>query len=107
MDVRAAALTEPEATALHALDLASRTLARPIPECNALVIGGGAIGLLTALLLRSYGAREIWMAETNALRRSAAQRAVPVRAYGPLAPRARRCLGASRWISPAVVQPAR
>lgn len=85
MDVRAAALTEPAATALHALNLAARALVRPIPECAVLVIGGGAIGLLTALLLRSYGAREVWMAETNALRRAAALRAVPVRAFDPIA----------------------
>ncbi|HEX5628258.1 MAG TPA: alcohol dehydrogenase catalytic domain-containing protein, partial [Usitatibacteraceae bacterium] len=85
MDVRAAALTEPAATALHAVNLASRALARPIPECAVLVIGGGAIGLLAALLLRSYGARTIWMAETNALRRESARRAVTVNEYDPLA----------------------
>ncbi|MGE0358121.1 MAG: alcohol dehydrogenase catalytic domain-containing protein [Burkholderiales bacterium] len=86
MDIRAAALTEPAATAVHALALASKALVRPVPECSVLVIGGGAIGLLTALLLRSYGVREPWLAETNALRRSAAQLAAAVRAYDPLAP---------------------
>src|SRR6478735_4413145 len=39
MSARAAALTEPAATALHALNAASRVLARPLPECAVLVIG--------------------------------------------------------------------
>ncbi|HQY47202.1 MAG TPA: alcohol dehydrogenase catalytic domain-containing protein [Usitatibacteraceae bacterium] len=85
MGAREAALTEPAATALHALNLASRALVRPVPECAVLVIGGGAIGLLTALLLRTWGARRIHLAETNALRRDAARRAAAVEAFDPLA----------------------
>jgi 2-desacetyl-2-hydroxyethyl bacteriochlorophyllide A dehydrogenase len=83
MPERAAALTEPAATALHALNTAMRSLARPIPESTALVIGGGAIGLLTALLLRSYGCRDVRLAETNALRRASAARAAGCEAFDP------------------------
>ena len=50
-----AALTEPAATSLHALHLAERALHRPVSEGRALVIGGGSVGLLAALLLRSHG----------------------------------------------------
>jgi alcohol dehydrogenase len=75
MSARAAALTEPAATAVHAINVAMRALTRPLPECNALVIGGGAIGLLSALLLRSCGCRHVRIAETNALRRESAARA--------------------------------
>jgi alcohol dehydrogenase len=75
MSARAAALTEPAATALHALNLAMRALARPLPEARLLVIGGGAVGLLSALLARSYGCRDVTLVETNPLRRAAAQRA--------------------------------
>jgi 2-desacetyl-2-hydroxyethyl bacteriochlorophyllide A dehydrogenase len=71
LSTRAAALTEPAATALHAIALAARALHRPLPETTTLVIGGGAIGMLAALLLRSYGAR-VMLAETNALRRESA-----------------------------------
>ncbi len=85
MDARRAALTEPAATALHAVNLAMRALVRPLPEANVLVIGGGAIGLLTALLLSRYGARQIHLAETNALRRESAQAAVAARVFDPLA----------------------
>ncbi|MEO8136948.1 MAG: galactitol-1-phosphate 5-dehydrogenase [Betaproteobacteria bacterium] len=65
-----AALTEPAATALHAINLSLRALPRPLPECRTLVIGGGAIGMLCALLLRSYGVREVVLGETNPLRRA-------------------------------------
>jgi len=44
-----ASLTEPTATALHALNLARIQSSRPLAELKALVIGGGAVGLLAAL----------------------------------------------------------
>jgi len=83
MSARAAALTEPAATALHALNAAARALARPLPECEALVLGGGAIGLLVALLLRSYGCRHVRLAEINELRRESAHRAAGCSTYDP------------------------
>lgn len=66
------ALTEPAATVLHAVNAAARAAHRPLAEGSALVLGGGAIGLLTALLLRARGVREVWLAETNPLRRETA-----------------------------------
>ncbi len=69
MSVVHAALTEPAATALHAINMSMKALARPLPETRTLVIGGGAIGMLAALLLKSYGCRDIVVAETNPLRR--------------------------------------
>lgn len=65
-----AALAEPAATALHAINVSMRALQRPLPECRTLVLGGGAIGMLCALLLRSYGAREVVVGEINPLRRA-------------------------------------
>jgi alcohol dehydrogenase len=85
MSARAAALTEPAATALHAINTATRLLVRPIPECRALVIGGGAIGLLASLLLRHYGCRHVSVAETNALRRDSAQHAGAGHVFDPVA----------------------
>ena len=75
MSTRAAALTEPAATALHAINIAARTLVRPLPECRVLVLGGGAIGMLSALLLTNYGVRHVTVAETNRLRRDSVARA--------------------------------
>ena len=75
MSLRAAAVTEPAATALHAINLSMKSLVRPLPECRVLVLGGGAIGMLSALLLRHYGVRHVTVAETNALRRTSVEAA--------------------------------
>ncbi len=75
MEPSAAALTEPCATAWHALTLAARAAWRPVPECRALVIGGGSVGLLGALILKAWGARAVRLAETNGLRRDTASEA--------------------------------
>jgi len=78
-----AAVTEPAATALHALNLSMRALARPLPECSMLILGGGAIGMLAALLARHYGCRDLVVAETNPLRRASLERAAGCRTYDP------------------------
>ena len=77
------ALTEPAATALHAMNLAARALTRPLSEARVLVIGGGAVGLLTALLLASYGCRGTELAETNPLRRRSVADTGAARAFDP------------------------
>ncbi len=75
MDPVTAALTEPTATALHALHLGARVLPRPYPELRALVIGAGSIGLLIALLLKQHGCRRVEIGDTNPLRRRTAEAA--------------------------------
>ncbi len=84
MDASVAALTEPCATAWHALSLAARAAWRPIGDLRTLVIGGGSVGLLGALILKSWGAREVRIAETNPLRRKTAG-AAGLDAFDPLA----------------------
>ena len=76
MDPRRAALTEPAATALHALTMARRALQPALEETSALVLGGGSIGLLCALFLRAWGCREIRLGDPNALRRQTAAAAL-------------------------------
>jgi len=83
MDARAAALTEPAATAVHAINLSMKSLVRPLPECRVLVLGGGAIGMLAALLLRHYGVRHVAVAETNPLRRASVEKASGAATYDP------------------------
>lgn len=74
MSAAAAALTEPAATAWHAINLSMRALQRPLHECRVLVIGGGAIGMLSALLLGHLGSLAVVVSEPNALRRDAVAR---------------------------------
>ncbi len=85
LSTRAAALTEPAATAWHAIELSMRVLARPLHECRVLVIGGGAIGLLAALLLRHLGAAALTVSEANPLRRDAVARHVGCATLDPRA----------------------
>jgi alcohol dehydrogenase len=80
---RSAALTEPAATAWHAINLTMRALARPIHERRVLVIGGGAIGMLAALLLRHLGVDRVALAELNPLRREAASKHARCEAIDP------------------------
>ncbi len=67
-----AALTEPAATALHAVHLAARAAPRPLADGRALVIGGGSVGLFAALFLLDQGVDRLALAETNPLRRQTA-----------------------------------
>jgi 2-desacetyl-2-hydroxyethyl bacteriochlorophyllide A dehydrogenase len=78
-----AALTEPAATALHAINMSMKAFARPIPENRVLVIGGGAIGMLSALLLKNYGCRDLVVAETNPLRRQSIELHTKAETYDP------------------------
>ena len=85
MPAVAAALTEPAATAWHAVNMSIRVLARPLHECRALVIGGGAIGMLAALLLKRLGVEMLTVTEPNTLRRETLAREVGCEAIDPRA----------------------
>jgi alcohol dehydrogenase len=85
MDPAHAALTEPAATAVHAVNLAAKVAHRPISESRALVIGGGSVGLFAAMALKDQGASEICLAETNPLRRRTVESAGVCRVIDPIA----------------------
>ena len=85
MPALTAALTEPAATAWHAINLSLRALVRPLHECRVFVIGGGAIGMLAALLLRHGGVRQLVVAELNPRRRASLAQAVRCEAIDPRA----------------------
>ncbi len=82
-DMVKASLAEPAACALHALNKARILSPRPLAELRTLVIGGGAIGMLSALLLMSYGCRQVTVAETNRLRRKTVAGAVDCAVHDP------------------------
>jgi alcohol dehydrogenase len=82
-DMVKASLAEPAACALHTLNRAQLHSQRPLAELRALVIGGGAIGMLSTLLLTSYGCRQVTVAETNKLRQAMVSRATGCTVHDP------------------------
>jgi len=84
LDFHEAALAEPLACAVHAVRLGI-DLADDNRDAEVVVLGGGAIGLLGALVFSAYGYSRIRVAETNPLRRSMLEKAGPIVAYDPLA----------------------
>lgn len=83
LDPVAVALVEPIATPLHGINRALPMLARPISEAKCLVLGGGAIGFIAALLLRRYGVDDLTLSEPNAGRRAIAGRYARCRTLDP------------------------
>ena len=69
MPFETAALTEPMAVSYHAVNLAERTLHVPLTAARIVVLGGGAIGMGAAHILRSRGGRDFQIAETSERRR--------------------------------------
>jgi 2-desacetyl-2-hydroxyethyl bacteriochlorophyllide A dehydrogenase len=75
---RPAALTEPTAITLHALQLADVR-----PEDRVLVTGAGPVGLLIVAVLRAQGITDITVSEPSALRRQQALDVGAARAVAP------------------------
>lgn len=65
-----AALAEPLGCGWHAVQLAKKNAHKPIDECKAMAIGGGAIGLGAALCLKAVGCKDITIVEPNDVRRN-------------------------------------
>lgn len=79
----AAALTEPAATAWHAINQSLRFLSRPIHECHVLVIGGGAIGMLAGLILKNLGLIALTVSEPNSVLRKAIHSSIDCKTHDP------------------------
>lgn len=82
-DLAKAALAEPIAVAWHAVRIGTERLDRPLAAVRTLVLGAGGIGLAVALVLRHFGAQDIWLAEPNVLRQETARQAGPFQVYAP------------------------
>ncbi len=66
LEINKAAIAEPTAVALHAVELGENIIKKPFSDCRAVVIGGGAIGLLCALLLEKIKkCGEVYLSEPN------------------------------------------
>ncbi len=82
-DLDKASLAEPLSCGWHTVRLALAASAVPATAARCVVIGGGAIGLASALALSAMGAEDISVAETNTLRHSALEEAGPFEVYDP------------------------
>jgi len=51
IDIKEAPIAEPTAVALHAVELGEKNLSKSLKNSKALIVGGGAIGLLCGLIL--------------------------------------------------------
>ncbi len=77
------ALTEPAATVIHAVNIAIKESYLDIKDCHVLVIGAGAIGFLTGLLLKSYGVK-MQILETNMARHPCVKEHIGIDAVNPI-----------------------
>jgi hypothetical protein len=82
LPVEHAALAEPLAVAWHAVRIGVERLHQPLAACRVVVLGGGAIGLASALVAHHFGAHDVRVGETNPLRRRTLEAAGLV-AYAP------------------------
>jgi threonine dehydrogenase-like Zn-dependent dehydrogenase len=78
-----AALAEPIAVSWHAVRLGMEKLHLPMAAARVAVLGGGAIGLTSALVARLFGASGVAVGETNALRRQMLERIGGLQVHAP------------------------
>jgi len=78
-----AALAEPLACCVHAVRLMTMDYTAD-KDHRMVVLGGGAIGLLSAMAAAAQGYQDIWIAETNPLRREMLGQCVKATPYNPI-----------------------
>jgi threonine dehydrogenase-like Zn-dependent dehydrogenase len=83
LSIAHAALAEPIAVAWHAVRIGMERLHQPLAACRVAVLGGGAIGLASAIVARHFGARDIRIGETNAKRRASLKDREQFSVYDP------------------------
>ena len=76
-------LTEPTAVSLHAIELAKKHSIKQLKESKIIIIGGGAIGLLTGLILNSIGIVNYTIIDTNKKRLDVCKKASGCQIYFP------------------------
>ena len=84
LSMKEAPITEPCAVALHAVELGEKKLSKSIENIKALVIGGGAIGLLTGLILSKVkNCKNIVIVDPNNKRLKECQKYLDAEAVNP------------------------
>ena len=84
LSLKEAPITEPCAVALHAVELGEKKLSKSIENIKALVIGGGAIGLLSGLILSKVkNCKNIVIVDPNNKRLKECQKYLDAEAVNP------------------------
>jgi 2-desacetyl-2-hydroxyethyl bacteriochlorophyllide A dehydrogenase len=83
LPIEHAALAEPIAVSWHAVRLGTERLHLPPAAARVVVLGGGAIGLTSALVARHFGAKHLRVGETNPLRRETLQSTEGIETFAP------------------------
>ena len=83
LDFATASLAEPLACGVHGIRRGFESFGRAPGDTRVAVLGGGAIGLLAAKVYAHQGVKELWIAETNPLRRKQLETSIDARAYDP------------------------
>ena len=84
LDVKEAAVAEPTAVSYHAVLLALEASKKPLNECRTLVQGGGAIGLLCALILsKIQGNTNLTISDPNQKRLNECSKYVDAKTVSP------------------------
>jgi len=84
LSMKEAPITEPCAVALHAVELGEKKLSKSIENIKALVIGGGAIGLLSGLILSKVkNCKNIVIVDPNNKRLKECQKYLDAEAVNP------------------------
>ena len=83
INLEKACLAEPLACGWHAVRIAKESIKSEFENLKCLVIGGGAIGIGSALALKAKGVKDIFLAETNNLRHSQIKKTCDMIVFNP------------------------
>ncbi len=83
LDFETAALAEPLACSVHAAMAGLTRISKTPQNARVAVLGGGAIGLLCAMVFADAGVDDLWIAETNPLRGEMLEAVVKAKTYDP------------------------
>ena len=78
-----ACLSEPLACGWHSVRIAKETMNCDLQNLRCLIIGGGAIGISSALALKTHAVKKIYLAETNSIRHNLINQACEMEVFDP------------------------
>ena len=84
LNMKEAPIAEPTAVALHAVELGEQSFSKPLENIKTLIIGGGAIGLLSGLILSKVkNCKDIVIVDPNNKRLAECRKYLDAEAVNP------------------------